>query len=59
MSHAPPLHDRGSLADTMRLMPRCALPGHVHEEGSHQVQRRARAAVQWPREQAVDEAGRA
>ena len=55
MSHATQLHDRGSLADSMEIMHRCALPGNVQDEVYHQVHARALETVKWTLEQALDE----
>ena len=52
MSHATQLHDRGYLADSMQIMPRCFLPGNVQAEVYHQVHARAVATVKWTLEQA-------
>jgi len=52
MSHATPLHDRGSLADSRQIMPRCSLPGNVQDAVYRQIHARAVATVIWTREQA-------
>jgi hypothetical protein len=52
MSHATPLHDRGSLADYRQMMPRCSLPGNGQDEVYRQVHARAVATVKWTLEQA-------
>jgi len=54
MSHATQLHHRGSLADSMQIMRRCALPGNVQDEGYRQVHDRALTTVKWTLEQALD-----
>ena len=55
MSHATQLHDRGSLADSMQIMNRSSLPGHVHDEVYRQVHTRALATVKWTIEEALAE----
>lgn len=59
MSHATPLHDRGSLADSMQMWPRCSLPGNGQEEVYRQVHARALEPVKWTLERALDGAVRA
>lgn len=56
MSPATQLHDRGYLADSMQIMHRCSLPGHVQDASDRQGHARAMARVNWPLEPALDEA---
>jgi hypothetical protein len=58
MSHAPQLHDRGYLADSMQLMNSAALPGKVYDEVYGHVHARVVSTVKWPLEQARNDAVR-
>ena len=55
MSHATPLHHRGSLADSMQSMNASALPGKVYDAVDSHVHERGVPSVKWPLEPALDE----
>ena len=55
MSHATPLHHRGSLADSREIMNASALPGNVDDAVYGQVQERVVSRVPWPLEEALEE----